>query len=75
PKPADPQQQSMHRMMKWMPVLFTLMLYNYAAGPALYMTVSSVWSIFETKVVKKVLFKEENGGEVGVPSPSFRKGR
>ncbi|MEN8151473.1 MAG: membrane protein insertase YidC, partial [Planctomycetota bacterium] len=42
PKPADPQQQSMHRMMKWMPVLFTLMLYNYAAGLALYMTVSSV---------------------------------
>ena len=75
PKPADPQQQSMMKMMKWMPILFTLMLYNYAAGLALYMTVSSVWSIFETKVVKKVLFKEDNSGEVGVPSPTFRKGR
>jgi len=75
PKPADPQQQSMMRMMKWMPVLFTLMLYNYAAGLALYMIISSLWSIFETKVVKKILFKEDNSGEVGLPSPNFRKGR
>jgi len=75
PKSADPQQQSMMKMMKWMPIIFTLMLYNYAAGLALYMIISSLWSIFETKVVKKILFKEENLGDVGVPSATFRKGR
>jgi len=65
----------MQRMMRWMPVVFTVMLYNYAAGLAIYMVVSSLWSIFESKVVKKVLFREENGGEIGVPAPTFRKGR
>jgi hypothetical protein len=39
------------------------------------MVVSSLWSIFESKVVKRILFKEDNAGPVGVPSAEFRKGR
>jgi len=43
----------MQKMMTWMPVLFGIMLYNYAAGLSLYMIVSSGIGIFEAKVIKK----------------------
>jgi YidC/Oxa1 family membrane protein insertase len=75
PKPVDPQQQQTQKMMKWMPIVFSVMLYNYAAGLSLYMVVSSTWSIFETKVVKKLLFKDEPAVAAGVPAPEFRKGK
>ncbi len=39
------------------------------------LVVSSIWSIFESKVVKKILFKEDNGGVIGAPAASFRKGK
>ena len=66
----------MQKMMKIMPIAFSLLLYNYAAGLALYMVVSSSWSIFETKVVKRLLFKEEQDAPAeGKPAPVFRKGR
>jgi YidC/Oxa1 family membrane protein insertase len=73
PKPSDPQQASTMKMMKWMPIIFSLLLYNYPAGLALYMVVSSTWSIFETKVVKKVFMKEDKAAVVA--GPRFRKGR
>lgn len=73
PKPADPQQAQTMKMMRWMPIIFSLLLYNYAAGLALYMVVSSTWSIFEMKVVKKV-FAVAAEPAVG-PAPTFRKGR
>jgi YidC/Oxa1 family membrane protein insertase len=75
PKPGDPQQQSTMKMMKWMPIIFSLLLYNYAAGLALYMVVSSTWSIFETKVVKKVFLKDKGETAAVVASPQFRKGK
>ena len=53
PKPADPQQAQMQKIMLFMPVLFGLMLYNYAAGLSLYMITSSTLAIFETKVIRK----------------------
>lgn len=53
PKPTDPQQASMQKMMTFMPILFGVMLYNYAAGLSLYMITSSGLGIFEQKVIKK----------------------
>ncbi len=53
PKPADPQQQQMQKIMTFMPILFGVMLYNYAAGLSLYMITSSAIGIFEAKVIKK----------------------
>ena len=73
PKPADPQQAQTMKMMQFMPIIFSLLLYNYAAGLALYMVVSSSWSIFETKVVKKLLFKEDTAALA--PATAFRKGK
>ena len=53
PKPTDPQQAQMQKMMTFMPVLFGLILYNYAAGLSLYMITSSLIGIFEQQVIRK----------------------
>lgn len=53
PKPTDPQQAQMHKMMAFMPILFGFILYNYAAGLSLYMITSSSIGIFEQRVIKK----------------------
>ncbi|MBC8406588.1 MAG: membrane protein insertase YidC [Planctomycetes bacterium] len=53
PKPADPNQAQMQKIMTFMPILFGVMLYNYAAGLSLYMITSSAIGIFEAKVIKK----------------------
>ncbi|HED65974.1 MAG TPA: membrane protein insertase YidC [Planctomycetes bacterium] len=54
PQPADEQAARMQKMMTFMPILFGLMLYNYAAGLSLYMLTTSTLGIFEQKVIKKV---------------------
>jgi len=53
PKSDDPQQKQMQVMMQFMPILFGFMLYNYASGLALYMTVSSLFGILEARLIKK----------------------
>ncbi|MFK5955463.1 MAG: membrane protein insertase YidC [Planctomycetota bacterium] len=53
PKPADKQQAQMQKMMAFMPVMFGLILYNYAAGLSLYMITSSAIGIFEQQVIRK----------------------
>lgn len=53
PQPADAQAARMQKMMMWMPVLFGVMLYNYAAGLSLYMITQSGLGIFEQRVIKK----------------------
>jgi len=47
PKPADEQAARMQKMMLFMPVVFGVMLYNYAAGLSLYMITTSSMSILE----------------------------
>jgi len=55
PLPTDPQQRSMQRMMRIMPVVMGLMLYGYASALLLYMVASMIWSLGESAVVKKIL--------------------
>ena len=40
--------------MRWMPMMFGLFLYNFAAGLCLYMTMSALWSIGEIHLIRKV---------------------
>ena len=47
----DPAQQ---KMMRWIPAIFILFLYNYSSGLALYMTVSTLASILQTKLTKNL---------------------
>jgi YidC/Oxa1 family membrane protein insertase len=45
----DPAQQ---KMMRWMPAIFILFLYNYSSGLALYWTVNNLLTILQTKMTK-----------------------
>ena len=53
PKPMDEQQAQQMRMMKWMPILFAVILYSYTAALSLYMVLSSVIALIESKIVRK----------------------
>jgi YidC/Oxa1 family membrane protein insertase len=55
PGSDDPQVRMQMKMMKFMPYVFFFFLYNYAAGLALYMCVSSVWSIAEARLVRRAI--------------------
>ena len=54
PKPTDEQAARMQRMMMWMPVLFGVFLYNYAAGLSLYMITSSLFGIAEYTIIRRI---------------------
>ena len=54
PLPEDPQQQQTAKMMRWMPMMFGLILYNYASGLTIYMTCSALWSIGEVQLIRRV---------------------
>lgn len=54
PKPTDPQQAQMQNIMMFLPLVFGLTLYNYAAGLSVYMITSSVIGIFEQTLLKKI---------------------
>jgi len=45
----DPVQQ---KMMKWMPLIFVVFLYNFSSGLTLYWTVQNILSIVQTKLTK-----------------------
>jgi YidC/Oxa1 family membrane protein insertase len=50
PSPGmDPSQQ---KIMRYMPLIFMLMLYNFSAGLTLYWTVSNLLTIAQTKLTK-----------------------
>jgi YidC/Oxa1 family membrane protein insertase len=40
-------------MMRWMPLMFLLFLYNFSSGLALYMTVNNLLTILQTQLLKK----------------------
>ena len=50
PSPGmDPAQQ---KMMRWLPAMFILFLYNYSSGLALYWTVNNLLTVMQTKLTK-----------------------
>jgi YidC/Oxa1 family membrane protein insertase len=50
PSPGmDPGQQ---KIMRYMPLMFLVILYNYSSGMALYMTVSTLSGVLQTKLTK-----------------------
>lgn len=46
----DPTQQ---KLMRWMPLMFLVFLYNFSSGLALYMTVNNLLTIFQTWWMKR----------------------
>ena len=49
---ADPMQQ---KIMKYMPLMFIVILYNFSAGLTLYWTVQNMLSIVQTKLTKNIV--------------------
>jgi YidC/Oxa1 family membrane protein insertase len=47
----DPAQQ---KMMRWLPAIFIVFLYNYSSGLALYWTVNNLLTILQTKLTKNI---------------------
>ena len=64
PSPGmDPAQQ---RIMKYMPLMFLFILYNFSAGLTLYWTVQNLLTIAQTKLTRA---KEEKAGTTLRPPP------
>ena len=55
PKPADAQAQQQQKMMKFMPFVFSIMLYHLASGLLLYWTASSAFGILEQWLIRRSL--------------------
>ena len=69
PLPTDPQQRQMQMIMRFMPILFGLMLYNYASALLLYMVTSMLWSLVESSIVKKILGPMDPNAGAMAPTP------
>lgn len=57
PKPDDPQQAAMQKQMGCIFPLMGLLFYAFASGFAFYFIVSSIYSIAESKLIKRNLIK------------------
>lgn len=52
PPPQDEQQAQQMKMAKWMSIIFSVLLYNYTGALALYMCVSSLVAVIESRIVR-----------------------
>jgi YidC/Oxa1 family membrane protein insertase len=53
--PASPgMDASQQKLMRYMPLIFLVFLYNYSAGMSLYMVVSTMASVIQTKLTKNL---------------------
>jgi YidC/Oxa1 family membrane protein insertase len=52
--PSPGMDASQQKLMRYMPLIFLVFLYNYSAGMSLYMVVSTLASVLQTKVTKNL---------------------
>lgn len=69
PLPTDPQQRQMQQIMRFMPLMFGVMLYNYAAGLLVYMVTSMLWTFVESAITKKILGPIDPNAAAMAPTP------
>jgi YidC/Oxa1 family membrane protein insertase len=71
PSPGmDPGQQ---KIMRYMPLMFLVILYNYSSGMALYMTVSTLSGVLQTKLTKMNQLPPANTTSVLTPQSKKKK--
>jgi len=69
PLPTDPQARQMQKMMRYMPILFGVMLYGYASALLVYMVTSMVWSMLESAIMKRLLGPIDPNVAAMAPTP------
>jgi YidC/Oxa1 family membrane protein insertase len=69
PLPTDPQQRQMQQMMRFMPLIFGVLLYNYASGLLVYMVTSMLWTFVESAITKKILGPIDPNAAAMAPPP------
>ena len=69
PLPTDPQQRQMMKIMRFMPFLIGIMLYNYASGLMLYMITSSAWALVEMRITRRLLGPMPAAGGIAPMTP------
>lgn len=59
PRSTDPQMAAQQKMMMIMPIVFGIMCYNLASGLSFYFFVNSLFSMAESKLIKKFFLPKE----------------
>jgi YidC/Oxa1 family membrane protein insertase len=70
--PSPGMDQAQAKLMKYMPLMFLVFLYNYSAGLTLYWTVQNVLSIVQTKLIRTTA-EPAIPGKVPVLTPQPKK--
>jgi YidC/Oxa1 family membrane protein insertase len=72
--PASPgMDPAQAKMMRWLPAIFILFLYNYSSGLALYWTVNNVLTIVQTKITNATLVKLATAATIVDVRPKKKK--
>jgi YidC/Oxa1 family membrane protein insertase len=72
--PSPGMDQAQAKMMRYMPLMFLVFLYNYSAGLTLYWTVQNLLSIVQTKLIRNIAEPQPPGkGPVLTSPPKKRK--
>ena len=66
--PTDPQQRQVMKIMRFMPLMFGALLFNYASGLMVYMIASSIFGIAEQRVTRKLLGAPPTEGGAVMPA-------
>jgi YidC/Oxa1 family membrane protein insertase len=80
PMPANmtPEQEQQRKMMKWMSLLFPVMLYGRPSGLSLYILTSTTIGIIENKIIRdhiKQREEAEKSGKIIVGAPPTRNSK
>lgn len=70
PSNPDPKAQQQQKLMKYMPLMFAFILYNMPAGLLLYWTTSTVLSIGEQLLIRRMVAKRTPSATGGLGKPS-----
>jgi YidC/Oxa1 family membrane protein insertase len=71
--PSPGMDQAQAKMMRYMPLMFLVFLYNYSAGLTLYWTVQNLLSIVQTKLIRTMPQPQLTKAAVLTPGPKKRK--
>jgi YidC/Oxa1 family membrane protein insertase len=69
PLPTDPQQRTPQLIARYLPVVFGVMLYPYAAGLMVYMVTSMLWTFVESALIKRKLGPIDPSAAAMAPPP------